>query len=73
MTGNVWEWTGTVVDDGMHVFTFLRGGSYYKGPHMWHAEGGPQPTYVHLKFQLLGEALNRNGTVGFRCVKDVSE
>jgi len=71
LCGNAWEWVEDVVDDGMHYFTFLRGGSYYKAPHMWHAEGGPQPTDFHLKFPLLNEGLNRNETVGFRCVKEV--
>lgn len=70
MTGNAWEWIGDVQDDGEHIFTFIRGGSYYKAPHYWHAEGGPHPTDFHLKFQLLNEGLNRNATVGFRCVKD---
>ncbi len=71
MTGNAWEWIGDVQDDGEHIFTFLRGGSFYKAPHYWHAEGGPHPTDFHLKFQLLNEALNRNATVSFRCVKDI--
>lgn len=71
MTGNAWEWVEDTVDDELHKFTFLRGGSYYKAAHTWHAEGGPQPTDFHLKFQLLNEGLNRNETVGFRCVKEV--
>lgn len=70
MCGNVYEWIDDVQDDGHHIFTFLRGGSYYKAPHAWHAEGGPQPTDFHLKYQLLNEGLNRCETVGFRCVKE---
>lgn len=70
MCANAWEWIEDVIDDGQHVFTFIRGGCYYKAPHFWHAEGGPQPTDFHLKFQLLNEGLNRCGTVGFRFVKD---
>ena len=73
MCGNVGEWIDDVQDDGMHIFTFVRGGSYHKAPHYWHAEGGPQPTYFHLKFQLLNEGMNRCGTVGFRCVEDVED
>jgi formylglycine-generating enzyme required for sulfatase activity len=70
MCGNTWEWVDDLIDDGEHLFTFLRGGCVYKAPHFWHALGGPQPTNHHLKFPLLNEALNRCGTVGFRCVKD---
>ncbi len=72
MCGNVYEWVNDIIDDGMHLFTFVRGGSYYKAPHFWHAEGGAQPNNFHLKFQLLSEALNRTATIGFRCVKEVN-
>lgn len=70
MCGNAWEWMEEEIDDGEHRFALLRGGSHYKAPHMWHAEGGPHPTDFHLKFPLLNEALNRCETVGFRCVKE---
>ena len=73
MCGNTWEWVDDSVDDGQHVFTFLRGGCCYKALHFWHALGGSQPTNYHLKFPLLNEALNRCGTVGFRCVRRDSE
>lgn len=71
LSGNAWEWMDDTVNDEQHKFTFLRGGSYYKAPHTWHAEGGPHPTDYHLKFQLLNEGLNRCETVGFRCVYEV--
>lgn len=71
LCGNVWEWTGDRIDDGMHLFTFLRGGCHYRAPHFWHAEGGCHRNDDHLKFPLLNEGLNRNATVGFRCVKEV--
>jgi formylglycine-generating enzyme required for sulfatase activity len=70
MCGNAWEWIDEVQDEGHHLFTFIRGGSYYKAPHFWHAEGGPHTNDYHLKFQLLNEGLNRCATVGFRCIKD---
>ncbi|WNR46981.1 formylglycine-generating enzyme family protein [Paenibacillus roseipurpureus] len=73
MSGNAWEWVNDVVDDAQHRFTFLRGGSYYKAQHTWHAEGGPHPTDFHLKFQLLNEGLNRCETVGFRCMKEAHD
>lgn len=71
LCGNTWEWVDDVIDDGDHVFTFLRGGSWYKAPHFWHAEGGPHRNDYHLKMPLLNEGINRNETVGFRCVRDI--
>ena len=64
LSGNAWEIT-QVCDDGMHRFMLLRGGSYYKAPHFWHALGGPCANTSHLKCPLLNEGLNRNANVGF--------
>lgn len=70
MCGNAREWVEDELDDGMHRFTFLRGGSYYQGPHFWHTDGGPRPNTHHLKFNLLSEGHNRCGTTSFRCVRE---
>jgi len=70
MCGNAYEWVDDVIDDGMHQFTFLRGGSYFQAPHFWHTDGGARPTFHHLKFQLLSEGHNRCGTTSFRCVRE---
>lgn len=71
MIGNAREWVDDVVDDGMHQFTFLRGGCYFQAPHFWHTDGGLRPAFHHLKFQLLSEGQNRCGTVSFRIVEEV--
>lgn len=73
LCGNAHEWTQEVLDDGMHRFTFLRGGCSYKAPHFWHAEGGAKPNDWHLKFPLLNEGMNRCATVTFRCAKEEKE
>lgn len=70
MCGNAHEWIEEVIDDGMHQFTFLRGGCYFQAPHFWHTDGGARPNFHHLKFQLLSESQNRCGTTTFRVVKD---
>lgn len=74
MCGNVWELTrGTIEDNsgaGAHRFIVLRGGSFYSGGHYWHVQGGAVPNDSHLKVHLLGGAMNRYGTVGFRCVRE---
>lgn len=77
MCGNCWEMVGDVITDtahatyGQHNFILLRGGSYYTASHYWHTEGGAVRNDFHLKMHLLGEAMNRNETVGFRCVREV--
>lgn len=73
MCGNCWEFTSETMDDndGNHYFIVLRGGSYYHAPDYWHVENGAIPNDSHLKVHLLGDAMNRFETVGFRCVKEV--
>lgn len=72
MCGNVWEYTDELLFDGDkdHYFIVLRGGSFYNAPDYWHTEGGAIPNNYHLKVHLLGDAMNRFETVGFRCVKE---
>ena len=72
MCGNVWEFTSeTHFDsDHDHYFITLRGSCYYTAPDYWHTEGGAVPNDCHLKVHLLGNAMNRFSTVGFRCVKE---
>lgn len=72
LCGNAWEMTDECIYDGSHYFTLLRGGCYYKAPHYWHVESGAAPNFSHLKVHLLGGAMNRNATVGFRCIQEVS-
>lgn len=75
MCGNVWEYTDETFTDGQedHHFLVLRGGSYYSGENYWHVESGAVQNDSHLKVHLLGPAMNRFETVGFRCVKEVRD
>jgi len=68
LSGNAWEWTGAIRDDGMHQFCLIRGGSYFYARDVWHVAGGARPCDFHWKIQLMGQGMNRAGTVGFRCV-----
>ena len=73
MCGNVWEFVSERIHDGDddHVFIVLRGGSYYTAPYYWHSESGAVRNDAHLKVHLLGDAMDRCETVGFRCVREV--
>ena len=68
LSGNAWEWTDTTIDDGMHVFALIRGGSYFSAPAKWHVPGGAHMCDFHWKLQLLNAGMNRAATLGFRCV-----
>jgi iron(II)-dependent oxidoreductase len=69
--GNVWQLTEDEYFDGCYSFVLLRGGSYFDpSASFWYLKGGP--AQVHRQQMLLraGAGLDRNATVGFRCVKD---
>ena len=73
MAGNVWEWTESERDDGHTRYAIIRGGSYLKVEgSIWYNASGAQPNDCHEKILLMYPGLDRCGTVGFRCVKDVA-
>lgn len=72
MCGNTWEMTESEYSDEHNRFCMLKGGSFYQaeGSH-WYTRGGPLPSDVSTKFLMLYPGLDRCGTIGFRCVKDI--
>jgi formylglycine-generating enzyme required for sulfatase activity len=73
MVGNVWEWTDSKHDDGRHWFSYLRGGSWYQPvKSTWYTESGLFTNFQRLKYWWLSPGLNRNETIGFRCVKNIT-
>ena len=72
MTGNVWQLTNDLYDDGSYYFVIMKGGSFYKPTSSWwYVQGGPQPVTHRQMLLLVSPGFDRNATVGFRCVKDV--
>jgi formylglycine-generating enzyme required for sulfatase activity len=73
LVGNVWQHTNDVYDNGSYFFGMIRGGSYYnpRGS-VWYVQGGPQPVDNPQILLMVSSALDRNATVGFRCVKDAT-
>lgn len=71
LTGNVWQLTGDVYDNGTYYFVIMKGGSHYHPTSSWwYVKGGPQPNNWHQQLLLVSPSFDRNATVGFRCVMD---
>jgi formylglycine-generating enzyme required for sulfatase activity len=71
LIGNVWQMTNNVYDNGTYYFNMLRGGSFYNPTSSWwYIPGGPQPADNPQILLMVSPSLDRNATVGFRCVKD---
>ncbi len=71
MTGNVAEMTASFHDDGMHWFSYLRGGSWFQSYYsLWYTENGLLTNNQRLKFWWLNPGFNRSPAIGFRCVKN---
>lgn len=71
LVGNVWQLTNDVYDNGSNYFGMIRGGSFYNPKaSVWYIQGGPQRVDNPQILLMVGQGLDRNATVGFRCVKD---
>lgn len=71
MTGNVCQITDDDYDNGSYFYTILKGGSFYKPTSSWwYVQGGPQPATHQQMLLRVSPSLDRNATVGFRCVRD---
>lgn len=71
LVGNVWQMTADVYDNGSYYYNIIRGGSYYHPTQsIWYVTGGPLPVDHPEMLLLMAPGLDRNATVGFRCVKD---
>ena len=72
LIGNVWQMTGDVYEVGSYTYNMIRGGSYYHpASSIWYVTGGPLPADHPEMLLQISPGLNRNATVGFRCVMDV--
>ncbi len=74
MIGNVWQLTNDLYDIGSYYYTIIKGGSFYHPTSsIWYITGGPLPADHPEMLLLISPGLDRNSTVGFRCVKDGEE
>jgi len=73
MTGNVWQLTNDIYEVGSYSYVIIRGGSYYHPiSSAWYVTGGPLPVDHPEMLLLMAPGLDRNATVGFRCVRDAN-
>ncbi len=73
LVGNVWQLTSDRYANDSYTFVIMKGGSFYEPVSSgWYVQGGPQPVTRQQMLLLANPGLNRNATVGFRCVKDLS-
>jgi len=73
LIGNVWQMTSDVYYDGAYYYRIIRGGSYYHPTQsIWYVTGGPVPACHPEMLLQIAPGLDRNATIGFRCVKDGS-
>jgi len=73
LVGNIWQLTNDIYFNGTHYFAIIRGGSHYKPTSSWwYVQGGPQPLDKTQMLLLVSPGFDRNSTLGFRCVKDVT-
>lgn len=74
LVGNVWQLTADVYDNGVYSYVMIKGGSYYSPEaSIWYPKSGPLPVARQQTLLLISPGLDRNATVGFRCVKDASQ
>lgn len=71
MVGNVWQWTDEYTDPHTRA-AVLKGSGYYRSAgSKWYF---PRATEVDMnqKYLLMAPSIDRSGTIGFRCVKDIA-
>ena len=71
LTGCVWQLTNDVYMSGSYRYIIMKGGSYFKpSSSWWYVQGGPRELHNRQYLLRVSQGFERNGTVGFRCVKD---
>lgn len=74
LVGNVWQMTADLYDNGSYYFSILKGGSYYQPTSSWwYIQGGPQAVNYRQMLLQSGTGMERNATLGFRCVMDIEQ
>lgn len=71
LVGCVWQLTNDVYANGSYRYIILKGGSFFNpSSSWWYVQGGPRELHYRQHLLRVSQGFERNGTVGFRCVKD---
>ena len=71
LVGCVWQLTNDLYVNGSYRYIIMKGGSYFNpSSSWWYVQGGPRELHYRQFLLRVSEGFERNGTVGFRCVKD---
>ena len=72
LVGCVWQLTNDIYDDGSYRYIILKGGSFFNpSSSWWYVQGGPRELHYRQFLLRVSQGFERNGTVGFRCAKEV--
>ncbi len=72
LVGSVWQLTNDIYKSGSYDFIIMKGGSYYNPTSSWwYVQGGPREVHYRQYLLRISQGFERNGTVGFRCAKDL--
>lgn len=72
LVGTVWQLTNDIYKSGSYDYIMMKGGSYYSpNSSWWYVQGGPRELHYRQFLLRVSPGFERNGTVGFRCVKDI--
>jgi formylglycine-generating enzyme required for sulfatase activity len=73
LTGAVWQLTQDEYRAGRYRYVILKGGSFFKpSSSWWYIQGGPRELHYRQHLLRVSQGFERNETVGFRCVRDLS-
>ncbi len=71
LVGCVWQLTNDVYESGSYRYIMMKGGSYFKpSSSWWYVQGGPRELHYRQYLLRVSQGFERNGTVGFRCVRE---
>jgi formylglycine-generating enzyme required for sulfatase activity len=72
LVGAVWQLTNDIYKSGSYDYIMMKGGSYYSpNSSWWYVQGGPRELHYRQFLLRVSPGFERNGTVGFRCIKDL--
>ncbi|MFM9908934.1 MAG: formylglycine-generating enzyme family protein [Chitinophagaceae bacterium] len=70
LVGCVWQLTNDIYYNGSYRYIVLKGGSYFKpSSSWWYVQSGPRELHYRQFLLRVSQGFERNGTVGFRCVR----